>query len=556
VGVNGIGSLQVDAGGQVLARNLQVPAASLNGRGTLELAATSAASITTLNLVLGNDAGPLCTASIGNGGVLNATDGGNGVVIRTTGVFTVQEGGLLDASGLIIIDGGELMVGGEVEAGTLVDVDGGGLLRSVATTAGTPLVDGPVRVQLGAVLEVLLNDLTVGDATDPIGFEAQNGSLISVGAHTLTIHDSNRAITHVTTINGGEIIAPNGFEIVTAGGVNGTLDGTGTITTKELFYNSGGGVITATTAAGITINGKLRNNSGLIDGTKYTFNDNPAIPDSGWTGAGTIAAQVVFNSGTEVNALANMTMGDGSNFAVTFNAGSELHADTRTVTLLDGNGLALPSVTDLNGGHVVCAQQLTVQPGRRLSGRGGSIDSPLVRVFGRLSPGELIGEPAGETGELTINGNLELDPGSDTDIEIGGLLGPVQYDAIVVNGVATLGGTLNMSFINGFNPPLGSTWVIMRYDSKVGDFSNITGTGGLCGLDIAVGDTAIVARVGLVGDTDNDGDVDLTDLSRLLAQFGCNGNVEFPCPIDFDFNLDTDLTDLSMLLTNFGLSCP
>ncbi|MFN0131525.1 MAG: hypothetical protein ACKVW3_03180, partial [Phycisphaerales bacterium] len=472
VGVNGIGSLQVDAGGQVLARNLQVPAASLNGRGTLELAATSAASITTLNLVLGNDAGPLCTASIGNGGVLSATDGGNGVVIRNTGIFTVQEGGLVDATGIVLIDGGELVVGGEVEVGTLVDVDGGGLLRSLAAAAGTPLVDGPVRVQLGAELEVLLNDLTVGDASDPIGFEAQDGSLITVGAHRLTILDANRAITDVTTINGGEIIAPNGLEIVTAG-VNGTLDGTGTITTKELFYNSGGSVITATTAAGITINGKLRNNSGFIDGTKYTFNNNPAIPDSGWTGAGDIAAQVVFNTGTQINALANMTMGDNSTTGVTLNLGSELHADTRIVTLLDSNGIGLGSLTTLDTGNIVCAAQLVLNGGRELRGNG-DLETPLFFVNGRVKVGPLPNLTSdiatlrvnGLNGTVTMSGTAIYDADLGLDFK-----GFHAGDQIIATGPLTVAGTLNVGLVPGFVPAAPDIITIARGASRTGTFA-------------------------------------------------------------------------------------
>lgn len=552
VGFNGTGTLNIRNGGQVLARNVLIPAIG-SATGSLFLDRTNS-SLTTVNLSVGQSSGT------GSGTIVDdvtttitATDPGTSVVVRNTGFVAVT--GHLDAAGTVLVAGGELNVHGTVTAGTLVDVDNAGRLRAGAATAAA-LIDAPVRIRSGGSLEVNANDLTVGDATSASGFEAQDGSVINVGARVLTIHSQNRARVDVTTINGGEIVAPNGFEIVTPG-TNGTLDGTGTITTSELFMESGGSVITATGANGITINGKFRNNSGLIDGTKYTFNNNPAINDSGWTGAGTIAAQVVFNSGTKVNALANMTMGDGSNFGVTFNAGSELHADTHTVTLLDANGVGLPSVTDLSGGHVVCAQPLTVNNGRRLSGRGGSVDTPTLTINGRLSPGELTGVPVPETGELTVNGNLVLQANAITDIEIGGLLRPIEYDRVQVNGTAVLDGVLNISFINGFVPPYGSTYSIMSYTSKTGQFSAINVLGDpFCGIDVAVVDTDIIVKIGLLGDTDNDRDVDLTDLSRLLTDFGCRGGVEFPCPIDFNFDGDTDLTDLAILLSNFGLTCP
>lgn len=550
VGNNGTGTLHILNGGQVLANNVLVPAIS-SATGTLLLDDANS-SLTTANLTVGHASGT------GSGSVvddapttINATSAGISVLIRSTGFIAIT--GTLNATGTVLVQG-DLNVHGTVTAGTLVDVDSGGRLQAGAGTANA-VVDAPVRVRSGGVLNVISDDLEIGDATASNGVQAEDGSLVNVGTSTLIVNDANRAVFDDVTIAGGEIIAPNGMEIFTPG-TNGTLTGTGTITTSELFMESGGSVITATGSNGITINGKFRNNSGLIDGTKYTFTENPAISDSGWTGAGTIAAKVVFDEGTKVNALANMTMGDGTITGVAFGLGSELHADTRNVTLLDTSGVNLGSVTDVNGGRVICAAPLSVVFGRRLSGRGGSIDSPNVLINGILSPGELVGVPLGDTGQLTINGDLELQANAQTNIQIQGLLGPIQYDSVVVNGVATLGGELNLSIINGFVPPYGSTWVIMEYDSKIGNFSSITGTGGLCGLDVAVGETAIVARVGLVGDTDNDRDVDLTDLSRLLAEFGCQGGIEFPCPIDFDFNGDTDLTDLSLLLTNFGLTCP
>ncbi len=53
----------------------------------------------------------------------------------------------------------------------------------------------------------------------------------------------------------------------------------------------------------------------------------------------------------------------------------------------------------------------------------------------------------------------------------------------------------------------------------------------------------------LAGDVDADGDVDLSDLAALLADFGCTA---IPCSGDADGDGDTDLSDLAVLLGNFG----
>jgi 1,4-alpha-glucan branching enzyme len=54
------------------------------------------------------------------------------------------------------------------------------------------------------------------------------------------------------------------------------------------------------------------------------------------------------------------------------------------------------------------------------------------------------------------------------------------------------------------------------------------------------------------GDTDGDDDVDLADLSRLLANFGGAGGLSDG---DIDGDGDVDLSDLSLLLGNFGANC-
>ena len=112
--------------------------------------------------------------------------------------------------------------------------------------------------------------------------------------------------------------------------------------------------------------------------------------------AGALDARAVFNADTSVNAAANMNIGDNSNFAVTFNVGSELHANTRTVTAPHRRQRPRPP---LSHGFRWRARRLSAQPlvvnnGRRLSGRLGSVDCPSLTIFGRLSPGELVGEPS------------------------------------------------------------------------------------------------------------------------------------------------------------------
>ncbi|MFN0137022.1 MAG: PQQ-dependent sugar dehydrogenase [Phycisphaerae bacterium] len=58
-----------------------------------------------------------------------------------------------------------------------------------------------------------------------------------------------------------------------------------------------------------------------------------------------------------------------------------------------------------------------------------------------------------------------------------------------------------------------------------------------------------------LADIDDDRDVDLSDLARLLAHFGQSGSAS-RADGDLDQDEDVDLSDLSLLLSRFGLACP
>lgn len=62
---------------------------------------------------------------------------------------------------------------------------------------------------------------------------------------------------------------------------------------------------------------------------------------------------------------------------------------------------------------------------------------------------------------------------------------------------------------------------------------------------------------GCVGDVDCDGDVDLSDLARLLSAYGaCAGDAGFSEEADIDHDGCVDLADLAALLSNYGTQCP
>lgn len=505
------------------------------------------------------------------GGSVNTPGGPGDLIVKTGAVFNTDAMHVWP-TGVVNLTAGTLNVVGDLDCDGLLELETSGLLNVDAflqlsgdlvahpDVAGTvAVIDGRVRAEFGSTILLDNGDLTAGDASQTLGFEALNGSLITVGANTLTLHDSNRARVDEVTINGGHIIAPNGLEIVTPL-TNGTLDGTGSIT-GEVFMESGGSVITATTAAGITFNGQFRNSSGTIDGTKYTFNNNPSVPDCGWTGAGAINAQVVFNSGTKVRALANMSMGDGSNTGVTFNAGSEMYTNTEIVTLLDGNGIGLPSITEIAGGEVTCAQPLTVNSGRVLRGFG-DVNAPTLNMLADLRVGDSGKELIGH---LDVNGNLTFGASSDTYLHIAGdpiiaFGGPVAqpFDTIAANGL-TLNGAMEMRLLDGYSPAVGTIFFLINGTSMTGAFNDLRlqrpGPGRNWLIQYHQPGAAVSLLVNTcIGDISHNGTVEVADLLTVIADWG-------PCPDPVlcrsDVNLDhqVGVADLLAVIAGWG-ACP
>lgn len=70
-----------------------------------------------------------------------------------------------------------------------------------------------------------------------------------------------------------------------------------------------------------------------------------------------------------------------------------------------------------------------------------------------------------------------------------------------------------------------------------------------------LGDAAVTTScMSCVGDVDNDGDVDLSDLAQLLANCGTT-NGATPADGDVDCDGDVDLSNLAALLSEYGSMC-
>ncbi|MEK6677665.1 MAG: autotransporter outer membrane beta-barrel domain-containing protein [Planctomycetota bacterium] len=157
----------------------------------------------------------------------------------------------------------------------------------------------------------------------------------------------------------------------------------------------------------------------------------------------------------------------------------------------------------LESGVVSLASDGFIQVGSLIDD-GGLLGAVLVRDFGVLQgngtiegivamTGSSTLSPGTSPGTLTINGDLSMEPGVMLNIELGGTA-PGEFDQLVVSGHVAVGGTVNVSFVDGFAPSVGDSFPVMQFGSQEGTFSKVvmppgyaaTGAGGEKTLSIVV----------------------------------------------------------------------
>ena len=175
-----------------------------------------------------------------------------------------------------------------------------------------------------------------------------------------------------------------------------------------------------------------------------------------------------------------------------------------TLTLTGNNsytGATIVNVgTLLVNGRITSAT--TVNSGTTLGGSGTIAAN--VTNNGIVAPGN-------SPGTLSITGNYTQNAEGTLKIE---LASPTSFDRLDVTGNMALGGTLEISLINGFTPSSDQTFDILSWGSLAGAFSSVI----LPSVDGFAWDTSqlsmgklSVAATGLPGDYNQNGTVDAAD---------------------------------------------
>jgi T5SS/PEP-CTERM-associated repeat protein len=191
-----------------------------------------------------------------------------------------------------------------------------------------------------------------------------------------------------------------------------------------------------------------------------------------------------------------------------------------TVVRSRGNG----EIALRNGGTLGVERALLVENGGKISGsgtvviagfgmlvdNGGSID-PGVQVFdlGPLRRSVLSVEQSTTPGTLTISGSLTISATGVLTIDV---TSKADFDKLVVNGPAKLGGTLVLNFSNGYAPKQGDAFAFVQGANATGQFDRVEIAGLAPGFQYSVstagGATTLVAN--------NDGVATTQRVQRVL----------------------------------------
>ena len=417
--------------------------------------------------------GVIALASLNLGSVITNT-GSNRTLTNTDNLL--RGTGQIGYSSLSVINGAAGIIQADVSGQTLL-LDGSGsftnngLMR--AQNGGTLTLDGSsaatfnnnatIRSENGSNVSIRFSKL-VGGTLDNTGSSGtltlSTGTLrdvtIAAGSTVTTAATAVGSIEN-TLINRGTLAPANGQSIYVAS--NTTLSGGGTI---ALGY----GYIINTGS-----NRTLTNSDNLLHGTGQIGYDSLSVINGA---AGIIQADVsgqtlhLNGSGTFTNnGLMRASNGATLYFSGTgtvTNSGGTLHVLATSTIKGDGGITQTAGTIDLDGGNMNFPLGVDLNGGQLIG--NGTFTGPIRNNGGIVGPGH-------SPGKITLTGDYTQGANGTLNIEIGGTTAGTGYDQLVVSGIATLGGTLNITAINGFKPTVGDVYTLITAGSFSGSFATI-----------------------------------------------------------------------------------
>jgi hypothetical protein len=195
---------------------------------------------------------------------------------------------------------------------------------------------------------------------------------------------------------------------------------------------------------------------------------------------------------------------------------------------------------------------MTIENNTRMHFENNTFVGLDVENAGRLEVGLVateVGIDLSAPGEATIRSTFAQTGTGTFAVNLGGHIQGDEYDLLTVTEEARLGGTLEVSLIDGFVPTVGDMFQILTASPRINTFANVVtlDTENLYGMDVSVlySATDVVVRINevfLLGDYNRNGEVDAADYTvwrNTLNQMGdglpADGNGDHKITrLDFD----------------------
>jgi len=415
------GTVSIDTGAEFLAA----------GGGVIDLSALTAFSApsnggATINAT---DAGS--KVDLSNLSVLHGATGGNVVFLLAS------FGGLLDLHRLTQIPDGGVQVDA---SGANGKVDFSSLTTFTATSAPTAASPSALDASDGGTIYA------------PLLVTVSNFDLILSGAASRinTSQISNIALLNlVWALNGAAIDLSGVTSYTGSDNFNGSCQVSGAESTIDLSN------LTVIHAANGNLLSLDANGGGLLDVRHLTQ----------ILGAGDLFIKATdANSRIDLSDLTEFTPGTAFYSSIQSSEGGAIQLGTGTTTVSNLVDITLAADGSLAVGTLV------LSAGAMLDG-SGTLTGNLTNG-GSVAPG-VLGQ---STGAITVSGNYVQTQAGTLNVVIGGTTAGTQFDQLVVDGTATLAGTLSLELVNAFTPAASDTFSIIVFPLSSGTFATINGT--------------------------------------------------------------------------------
>ncbi len=289
---------------------------------------------------------------------------------------------------------------------------------------------------------------------------------------------------------------------------------------------------------------------------------------SNWSDMGTPDALWVANVANVSGSSQQAEITDDSQvFQVNISGSNDAKMDVRVhngATLLVFGGVTVESDGNLSieSGGKVDALFIQLNGGGTLSGDGsvfvgaGPVNGQVRNASGTVAPGD---HPGNNVGTLEIEGDFSNRPDGTLAIDLGGTTAGIEFDQLLIDGTAFLGGTLEASLVDIgsglFTPEIGDLFEILSVSEEVsGEFESLILPSTVV-WDIHYATDSVTLEVlsltdRVPGDASGDGLVDESDASILADHCGESG-MEWG---DGDFTGDGKVgpADAAILAANWG----